>query len=339
MGHFSFTKADSLTKTANIVMEAPAKCLVPYEFGGAAETIRGTYDGFGRLVQKGNDAPAYDMHELMALWNADMPLTEACVRHLGLHGDTSSVSVGAPVRESLRYTGSFPMLKMADGDTDWNRSIGIALEHEAEEGTIRLAYPLKLVSASYTGDYERCPGASISDPDQGITPLLRTKIGHYPYDKGSVFYKRFQIAMGYEAANKRVRELRAQTATEALKNICVALNGTSYTLDLVLGKGKDLLAYAHYNDEGLIFKPLEWASSAHTISSWTFNLGRDLLPHLENGYEIAWMSIGTHFSIWEELHRASADESPHQLALRKYLAFCKRTGVTEDMVKNSHGDE
>lgn len=237
MGYFSFTKADNLTQTANIVMETSAKCLVPYEFGGAEATIQGVYDGFGKLEKKDIDAPAYDMHELLAFWNADMPLTEACARLLGLHGDTSSVSIGAPIKTALRYTGSFPMLKMVDGDTDWNRSIGIALEHEAEEGAIRLKYPLKLVSASYTGDYERCPGASISDPNQGIMPLRRTGIGRYPYDEGSVFYKRFQIAMGYETANERVRELRTQTATEALKNIC-ATRGGGHHLHARLGPGQ-----------------------------------------------------------------------------------------------------
>lgn len=32
----------------------------------------------------------------------------------------------------------------------------------------RLRYPLKLVSVSYKGTYEECPGISYSDPNQGF---------------------------------------------------------------------------------------------------------------------------------------------------------------------------
>ena len=195
MGHFSFTKADGLTKTANVVMNAPYKLLVPSEFRGVEGAIQDSYSGFGKLGQNDAGDPLYDIHELLAFWNADLPLTKRCAQLAGLHGKVDTLAVGPPVKYALRYMGAFPKMKTVDGDTDWNRNIGIALFHEAEEGAIHLIYPLKLVSASYGGTYEECQGMSISDPNQGICELKRSEIGSYPYDKGSTFYERFQTAM------------------------------------------------------------------------------------------------------------------------------------------------
>lgn len=145
MGSFSWTKADRLTKVANIVEGRPFKMLIPQEFGGGY--IKDHYQGYGRIGLKDDLTPQYDMYELMAFWNAD--------------GET---------REKLKYSGEYPMMKEIDQNTVFNRSIGIgmgAYERQIEA----LKYPLKLVSASYKGTYEGCDGYSYFDPNQGMTTL------------------------------------------------------------------------------------------------------------------------------------------------------------------------
>lgn len=145
MGSFSFTKADRLTKVANIVEGGVFKFLIPKEFGGGA--IKDHYQGYGRVGKKEDGSPRYDMYELLAFWNAD----EA-------------------ERDRLHYDGEFPMMKEIDQNTFKNRTHGInmgAYDYEVDA----LRFPLKLVSASYKGTYEDCDGRSYNDPAQGFQKL------------------------------------------------------------------------------------------------------------------------------------------------------------------------
>lgn len=156
MGCFSWLKADKLTKVANVVEDKPFKFLIPQEFGGGF--IKDHYQGYGYLGTKEDGSPKYDMYELLAFWNADKKIPFG-------NGET--------VRDRLQYDGDvFPSMKEIDEHTDENRSLGIDIGcHDAEID--RLKYPLKLVSASYTGTYEECDGRSYGDPNQGWGALYR----------------------------------------------------------------------------------------------------------------------------------------------------------------------
>lgn len=157
MGSFSWTKADKLTKVANIVTGKPFKFLIPKEFGGGF--IKDYYQDYGYLGVKENGYPKYDMYELLAFWNADIEIP---------------FSDEEIVRSELKYDGEFPLLKEIDQYTDNNRSLGIDIGcYDAQID--KLKYPLKLVSASYKGTYEECSGRSYGDPNQGFCPLYRSK--------------------------------------------------------------------------------------------------------------------------------------------------------------------
>lgn len=154
MGSFSWLKADNLGKVANIVDDKPFKCLIPAEFGGGF--IKDYYQDYGYLGVNPNGSPRYDMYELLAFWNAD----ESILSRLNWPGKDE----GAPA----------PMMKEIDRFTDCNRGVGIDIG--CYKGQIdQLRYPLKLVSASYTGTYEECEGRSYDDPNQGWRPIYRTK--------------------------------------------------------------------------------------------------------------------------------------------------------------------
>ena len=154
MGCFSWLKADKLTKVANVAEDKPFKFLIPQEFGGGF--IKDHYQGY--LGTKEDGSPKYDMYELLAFWNADKRIPFG-------NGET--------IRDRLRYDGDvFPTMKEIDEHTGENRSLGIDIGcYDAEID--RLKYPLKLVSASYTGTYEECDGRSYRDPNQGWGALYR----------------------------------------------------------------------------------------------------------------------------------------------------------------------
>lgn len=145
MSNFSWLKADKLTKYGNIYYGCPFKILIPKEFGGGA--ISGVYQGYGRVASK-LDVPAeYDIYELYAIINADCynPVTGKYLRDelIGVQRGT---------------------LKRIDAYTTYNRICGSKFFH-AE--TAQPKYPLKLVTDTYTRNYEHCAGVSIADPEQG----------------------------------------------------------------------------------------------------------------------------------------------------------------------------
>lgn len=159
MGSFSWLKADKLTKVANIVEGKPFKFLIPKEFGGGF--IQENYQGYGDLGKKEDGTPKYDMYELLALWNNQM-------KHPGYRAESGP----APVRQFLRWDGDFNPMKEVDSLTQENRSVGIDIGCYDEQ-VDHLDYPLKLVSASFTGAYEDVDLPSYSDPNQGWGPLKR----------------------------------------------------------------------------------------------------------------------------------------------------------------------
>lgn len=168
MGSFSFTKADWLhTRVANIQSNAPFKFLIPAVYGGGC--IKDRYRDYGDLESK--DA-AYDMYELVAFWNADMPYGSGTVK------------------DYLVYDGEFNPMKQVDNNTFDNRLIGINIACHAID-VDKLKYPLKLVSARYTGTYETCLGRSYSDPNQGWDVLTWKRWEH-----GNLYHKRKSIPTG-----------------------------------------------------------------------------------------------------------------------------------------------
>ena len=152
MGSFSFMKADKLTTICNIVQGESFKFLIPKEFGGGF--IKEKYQDYGNLGYKENGEPKYDMYELVAFWNPNVEYN------------------GATVRDFLSYDGDYPKMKSIDKHTYENRKIGIEITKDVWH-IRQLKHPLKLVSASYKGEYEECDGFSESDPNQGFKPDRR----------------------------------------------------------------------------------------------------------------------------------------------------------------------
>jgi hypothetical protein len=139
MGSFSWNKADSLTKIENVACGTRFKFLIPIEFGGGF--IKDKYQDYGYLGVKKDGEPKYDMYELLAFWNK------------------------ADIMWDKDY--EKPLMKEIDQYTNGNRSKGISIGCYDNE-ILKLKYPLKLVSASFKGNYEDLRSCSLGDPDQGF---------------------------------------------------------------------------------------------------------------------------------------------------------------------------
>ena len=208
MGSFSWLKADTLTKVANIVQGEPFKMLIPAKFGGGF--IADYYRDYGRIYDMPKDErraerakikqsgldfdysefdynsniKKYDMYELLAFWNWNHKYGDYIVLDylIGPLADTMR-SIYLAKKEIKNII----PLKQEDIYTKTNRNIGINIgcyNSQIDD----LDYPLKLVSYSYQGSYEQCKGRSYGDPEQGFSPLYRDndrngwsiKYGCYP---------------------------------------------------------------------------------------------------------------------------------------------------------------
>jgi hypothetical protein len=160
LGSFSWLKADDLTNIENIAYGASFKFLIPKEFGGGF--IKDKYQDYGYLGRKDDGTPKYDMYELLAFWNSDMPYGLGTVKNRLYYGD------------DIEEITELPMMKEIDEHTDKNRKMGISIGCYNDE-IDKLKYPLKLVSPSFKGCYEDLSKPSYNDPNQGFGSTRRKK--------------------------------------------------------------------------------------------------------------------------------------------------------------------
>lgn len=166
MGSFSWTRAEHITKRANIALGDKYKILVPMEFGGGYIEdyyfdygyVNYGYSGEAEYVDaEGNhfsEFPVADLYGILHYWNT-------------YSGDMWSM-------HSILY----------DGDThnDDIRCGGIDIGC-SDVQVDKLKYPLKLVSMSYKGSYEDCHARSYDDPNQGFVKGYWTDEEYKEYQK------------------------------------------------------------------------------------------------------------------------------------------------------------
>lgn len=195
MGSFSFLKADNLTKIANIVYNKPYKFLIPAKYGGGY--IKAYYSDYGEIkITVDGKEVVYDMYEILAVWN------HLWLEEKGYHVELTYDIIRIPNKEGFHKIVNF--LPKISEKTNHNRSLGIDLEFSGDYFS-PLVFPLKLVSCSYKGTYEKCEGISIADPVQGFPAIYRDRmIEIYP-------------GLTYENILKRVKKAEEEFITQFLK--------------------------------------------------------------------------------------------------------------------------
>lgn len=68
---------------------------------------------------------------------------------------------------------------------------------------------------------------------------------------------------------------------------------------------------------------------------WCYNVDDDFFAHLENEYEIGFMSLDSHFNIWCHIEAMGIDEFSHKLGLQKYLRYCKDNNIDKNIIEKS----
>ncbi len=63
----------------------------------------------------------------------------------------------------------------------------------------------------------------------------------------------------------------------------------------------------------------------------------DLFQPLEEGYEIAAITMDGHFNVWDELDQEGLDTIPYRKGIEDYLNYCKEKNITAGAIQSSIG--
>lgn len=137
-----------------------------------------------------------------------------------------------------------------------------------------------------------------------------------------------------------------ETAQEVLKGTkyyqADAANGNAteenFELDYMLinrsvSEPESVLAYAHFQDRFIRFNPTQGTKSAVEICDWAYSFSLDLFRHLEDGYEIVYMTNGSHTDAWYEISESGEDGTRFPHGRQIYLAYCAQNGVTVETLR------
>lgn len=68
------------------------------------------------------------------------------------------------------------------------------------------------------------------------------------------------------------------------------------------------------------------------IADWTYNFDEDIFKELETGKEISYMTINTHYAIWDCLEKCYPDDIENIKGVQIYLKYCKENEVTKEKI-------
>lgn len=65
---------------------------------------------------------------------------------------------------------------------------------------------------------------------------------------------------------------------------------------------------------------------------WNYSTDDDIFKHLENEYEIGFMSLEFHSGIWSSVEDIGIEEFEHKLGMQKYLKYCKDNNIDKKAI-------
>lgn len=72
------------------------------------------------------------------------------------------------------------------------------------------------------------------------------------------------------------------------------------------------------------------------IMDWTYNIDDDILGELQNGKEISYMNMDTHYGIWNTVNDVGIEEIENKKGLQKYLQYCKKNNINKDLIEKEN---
>lgn len=85
------------------------------------------------------------------------------------------------------------------------------------------------------------------------------------------------------------------------------------------------------NEKGIMITMNEKEIDISPIHEWDFNIDENVFSELEDGFEIIYMPLETHFGMWYVLNEYR-DEINHTEGMQKYLAYCVKNEINAKII-------
>lgn len=92
-----------------------------------------------------------------------------------------------------------------------------------------------------------------------------------------------------------------------------------------------------YENDKNIASNLDINDHVYEVTEWSWNIDDNFLSRLENGYEIVFMDMDTHYGMWCVINEQGIDGIECKDGLNKYILFCKNNGISVQTIKSTVG--
>lgn len=106
-----------------------------------------------------------------------------------------------------------------------------------------------------------------------------------------------------------------------------------YILEDTKNKAETIVVVA-YEDELLEVCPYKNENNLFLYDQNYYQIDSYILNELENGKEIAYMSMDTHFEMWNRIYEWYPDDIESKKGVQKYFEYCKKRGLTNEKIKS-----
>lgn len=107
-----------------------------------------------------------------------------------------------------------------------------------------------------------------------------------------------------------------------------------FELEYILVDNKELsksIIIAFHYDEIIQIDP--YTMDINSVPEWAYNFDEDIFKELENNKEISYMSMDTHYNIWETIQQWYPKDIEHKKGMQKYLKYCKDNKITKEVIE------
>lgn len=106
-----------------------------------------------------------------------------------------------------------------------------------------------------------------------------------------------------------------------------------YILEDTKNKAETIVVVA-YEDELLEVCPYKNKDNLFLYDQNYYEIDSYILKELENGKEIAYMSMETHFEMWNRIYEWYPNDIEAKKGLQQYFEYCKKNGLTNEKIKS-----
>lgn len=99
-------------------------------------------------------------------------------------------------------------------------------------------------------------------------------------------------------------------------------------------------------EDGMIYKTdetvkanLDDSINVYPLFEWQWNIDEDIFEILNDGYQIDFMDMTTHYGIWTTINDWGLNEIECKEGLNKYILFCKNNGISAQTIKSTVGHD